>query len=263
MSASAVKSVGFADDPNSRYRQSNEDAHMFLDEFAGRRDSAYFAIYDGHGGREAVEPVQRRLHELFAEELERANSSPRESFERAYSRMDSELESRRCLYVGSTAITCLVCRDAATGRRMLYTANAGDSRALLYRRGVGAVRLSYDHKASDEGEARRVNDNGGFIACKRVLGVLSISRAFGDFALKHVVISEPFTSAEELRDDDDTHLILACDGLFDVMSDEEVVRLVTEEDALREDAQAAAEALVKRALREGSTDNISVMVVRL
>eukprot|EP00166_Cyanidium_caldarium_P005734 ctg_714.g297 len=177
---SAVQSFGFAEDANLRFRQSNEDGHAFIDRFCGKRDDAFFAIYDGHGGREAVEIIEQRLHQLFAEEWLRATAvaeraddirpaadaedrsskagfstadhhhvapvtpgdgnvhHAQRAFQRAYARMDRELESHHCAYVGSTSITCLLSRDATSGRRYLYTANAGDSRAIL-RRARGAT----------------------------------------------------------------------------------------------------------------------------
>jgi serine/threonine protein phosphatase PrpC len=269
---------GFAEDTNERYRRTNEDGHSFISGFAGRDEDAFFAIYDGHGGREAVSEIERRFHEVFAEELFRERQAlesssgppstdrvryPERCFHRAYARMDSELETQRCLYVGSTSITCLLRRDELDGCRYLHTANAGDSRAILIRRDGHAVRLSYDHKASDENEARRVSDSGGFVACRRVLGVLAVSRALGDFAMKHVVISEPYTSTHPVQEGIDTHVVLACDGLFDVLSDEQVAQMILNDAQMRENAQHAAERLVRRALEEGSTDNISCLVVKL
>lgn len=277
-------SYGFAEDTNERYRRTNEDGHKFIFGFAGRADDMFFAIYDGHGGREAVSEVERRFHEVFAEELSRERQAvegasgssaaspplslertryPERCFQRAYARMDSELETQRCLYVGSTSITCLLRRDEKDGRRYLHTANAGDSRAILVRRDGNALRLSYDHKASDENEARRVSDSGGFVVCHRVLGVLAVSRAFGDFAMKHVVISEPFTSTHVIEEGVDTHVVLACDGLFDVLSDEQVAQMILSDTRMRENAQYAAERLVRRALEDGSTDNVSCLVVKL
>ncbi|KAK4537783.1 hypothetical protein CDCA_CDCA14G3808 [Cyanidium caldarium] len=302
---SAVQSFGFAEDANLRFRQSNEDGHAFIDRFCGKRDDAFFAIYDGHGGREAVEIIEQRLHQLFAEEWLRATAvaeraddirpaadaedrsskagfstadhhhvapvtpgdgnvhHAQRAFQRAYARMDRELESHHCAYVGSTSITCLLSRDATSGRRYLYTANAGDSRAILVRRDGSVLRLSYDHKASDEREARRIHEQGGFVACRRVLGVLSVTRSFGDFALKHFVVCEPHSSVHAIDEHTDTHVVLACDGLFDVMSDEEVAECILASAEARVDAQLAAEQLVARALHQGSTDNVSCMVVRL
>lgn len=123
-----------------------------------------------------------------------------------------------------------------------------------------ARRLSYDHKASDAMEVDRITKDGGFIIMKRVNGVLSVSRALGDHAMKSVVIGEPHVTSETLTADD-KFLILACDGLWDVVEDQEVVNFVQHLHVNGLDVQNISERLVRLALDRGSTDNISVMVI--
>eukprot|EP00186_Timspurckia_oligopyrenoides_P003152 CAMPEP_0182444012 /NCGR_PEP_ID=MMETSP1172-20130603/2595_1 /TAXON_ID=708627 /ORGANISM="Timspurckia oligopyrenoides, Strain CCMP3278" /LENGTH=326 /DNA_ID=CAMNT_0024639461 /DNA_START=200 /DNA_END=1177 /DNA_ORIENTATION=+ len=220
-SMSAVCAVGFTEDANPRFRPTMEDGHVILDKFRGRAEEAFFAVYDGHGGRKAVDIVNGKLHGIFAEELEQWD--PPRAFYEAYRRVDDLLAENKCQYVGTTSVTCYICKDAQ-GRTVLYTANAGDARAVLCRNG-NAVRLSYDHKASDVSELKRVSDSGGFVAAKRVNGVLSVSRALGDHAMKNVVICAPHVT-KEFIDVENMHLIIACDGLWDVMSDEDAVKFV-------------------------------------
>jgi protein phosphatase PTC1 len=99
----------------------------------------------------------------------------------------------------------------STARRVLYTANAGDARAVLCRGGK-AIRLSYDHKGSDKREAKRIMDAGGFVMSGRVNGVLAVTRSLGDSSMKEFVVGSPYTTETELSDDDE-FLILACDGV--------------------------------------------------
>lgn len=96
-------------------------------------------------------------------------------------------------------------------RRVLYTANAGDARAVLCRAGR-AVRLTYDHKGSDKQEAKRITDAGGFVMSGRVNGVLAVTRSLGDSSMKEFVVGSPYTTETELGEDDE-FLILACDGV--------------------------------------------------
>lgn len=117
---------------------------------------------------------------------------------------------------------------SGTIRRVLYTANAGDARAVLARHGTG-VRLTYDHKGNDKQEVRRIQEAGGFVLNNRVngtslppcasviladylLGVLAVTRSLGDSAMKEFVVGSPYTSEMELCDGD-KWLIVACDGV--------------------------------------------------
>ncbi|KAH7132540.1 protein phosphatase-like protein 2C [Dendryphion nanum] len=148
-------------------------------------------------------------------------------------------------------------RSDASRQRVLYTANVGDARIVLCRNGR-ALRLSYDHKGSDENEGRRVASAGGLILNNRVNGVLAVTRALGDAYMKELVTGHPYTTETVIQADQDEFLILACDGLWDVCSDQEAVDLVR----TIQDPQAASKILVEHALARFSTDNLSCMVVR-
>lgn len=148
-------------------------------------------------------------------------------------------------------------KSEASRQRVLYTANVGDARIVLCRNGR-ALRLSYDHKGSDENEGRRVANAGGLILNNRVNGVLAVTRALGDAYMKDLVTGHPYTTETVIQPDQDEFLILACDGLWDVCSDQEAVELVR----TIQDPQAASKALVEHALARFSTDNLSCMVVR-
>lgn len=103
-------------------------------------------------------------------------------------------------------------RESATRQRVLYTANVGDARIVLCRNGR-ALRLSYDHKGSDENEGRRVANAGGLILNNRVNGVLAVTRALGDAYMKDLVTGHPYTTETVIQPDQDEFLILACDGV--------------------------------------------------
>ncbi|KAJ7497299.1 phosphatase 2C-like domain-containing protein [Mycena latifolia] len=144
----------------------------------------------------------------------------------------------------------------SAARRVLYSANAGDARGVLCRAGK-AVRLTYDHKGSDKQEAKRITDAGGFVMSGRVNGVLAVTRSLGDSSMKEFVVGAPYTTETELCDDDE-FLILACDGLWDVTSDQAAVDLIREID----DAQIASQMLLKDAMANHTSDNVTVLVVR-
>lgn len=165
-------------------------------------------------------------------------------------------------------------REAASRQRVLYTANVGDARIVLCRNGK-ALRLSYDHKGSDENEGKRVAGAGGLILNNRVNGVLAVTRALGDAYMKDLITGHPYTTETVIQPDIDEFLILACDGvsilpghfsqltltclqLWDVCSDQEAVDLIRG----IKDPQAASKALVEHALNRFSTDNLTCMIVR-
>ncbi|KAK7937830.1 protein phosphatase 2C isoform beta [Apiospora aurea] len=148
-------------------------------------------------------------------------------------------------------------KPTAARQRVLYTANVGDARIILCRNGK-ALRLSYDHKGSDENEGKRIANAGGLILNNRVNGVLAVTRALGDTYMKDLVTGHPYTTETVIQAEMDEFVIIACDGLWDVCSDQEAVDLVRE----LSDPGAAAKQLVDHALARFSTDNLSCMVVR-
>ncbi|KAJ5745884.1 Protein phosphatase 2C [Penicillium odoratum] len=149
-------------------------------------------------------------------------------------------------------------QEHAVRQRVLYTANVGDARIVLCRNGK-ALRLSYDHKGSDENEGKRIANAGGLILNNRVNGVLAVTRALGDAYLKDLVTGHPYTTETVIQPDADEFIILACDGLWDVCTDQEAVDLIRNV----QDAQRASKILVDHALARFSTDNLSCMVIRL
>ncbi|OJJ51066.1 hypothetical protein ASPZODRAFT_55098 [Penicilliopsis zonata CBS 506.65] len=148
-------------------------------------------------------------------------------------------------------------QEKALRQRVLYTANVGDARIILCRNGK-ALRLSYDHKGSDENEGKRIANAGGLILNNRVNGVLAVTRALGDAYLKDLVTGHPYTTETVIQPEADEFLILACDGLWDVCNDQEAVDLIRNVT----DAQEASKMLVDYALARFSTDNLSCMVIR-
>ena len=103
-------------------------------------------------------------------------------------------------------------QEKAVRQRVLYTANVGDARAVLCRNGK-ALRLSYDHKGSDENEGKRIANAGGLVLNNRVNGVLAVTRALGDAYLKDLVTGHPYTTETVIQPEADEFVILACDGV--------------------------------------------------
>ena len=121
----------------------------------------------------------------------------------------------------------------------IICANAGDSRAVLCRDGK-AIDMSRDHKPTDEDECERIVKAGGFVADGRVNGSLALSRAIGDFEYKrnnvpddlppelYCVTANPEVKTFKYEQDQDEFIIIACDGVWDVMTSQECVDFVRE-----------------------------------
>lgn len=251
------RTVGTCTNQNERHRPTNEDAHVHLEDCGPGNRFSFFAIYDGHGGREAVDIVEKRLHTEVFREIESDPTHVPECLARAFAVTDKAvLEECTGKKAGCTAAVALI-EKCANNRRMLYTANAGDARVVLVRSGR-ALRLTKDHKANDSEESMLIEKRGGLVIRGKVGGVLAVSRAFGDAEVKRFITSEPYTNARELAPEDST-LILACDGLWDVCGDQAASESIQWE----RDPQKMAESLVSLALDMGTTDNVSVMCVAL
>eukprot|EP00762_Andalucia_godoyi_P001099 ANDGO_01983.mRNA.1 Protein phosphatase 2C homolog 1 len=153
---------------------------------------------------------------------------------------------------GTTALVCYI-----RGNK-LWMANAGDSRGVLSRNGH-ATRLSIDHVPVLPEEEARIEKYGGFVSNDgRVNGVLAVSRALGDLFLQPMVSPEPYVFCMDLKPTDNL-LVMACDGLWDVMDDQYAIDIAKSID----DPRLAAVRLRDLAYHTGSTDNISVSVIRI
>lgn len=271
--------VGWAEDIGRRDEM--EDGFVFVDCFGGKKNSAYFAIYDGHGGRQCVDYVTQTLHDNLLTELQKSSRSVPDCFITAFNTTDRNMQASGINTSGCTACCCLLQEEKAS--RAIYTAHLGDARAVICRGGL-AVRLTSmsDHKATDPTEAKRVIEAGGTIFNERVNGMLAISRAFGDHQLKapalpnDVVSNVPDITSTELTDQD-MFVIVACDGLWDVVEDQESVNLVLEgirelmallpntgQDNLthrRSMAEVLARMLVEEALARGTSDNVTCLMI--
>lgn len=244
---------GYSSSPGKR--SSMEDFYETRIDGVDGETIGLFGVFDGHGGARAAEYVKQNLfsnlikHPKFISDTKSAIAD-------AYSHTDSEFlksDNSQNRDAGSTASTAILVGDR------LLVANVGDSRAVICRGGE-AIAVSRDHKPDQSDERQRIEDAGGFVMWAgtwRVGGVLAVSRAFGDKLLKQYVVADPEIQEEKV-DSSLEFLILASDGLWDVVSNEEAVAMV--KPIL--DSEEAAKRLMQEAYQRGSADNITCVVVR-
>lgn len=149
--------------------------------------------------------------------------------------------------------------------RTTLIANAGDSRAVLGKRGR-AIELSKDHKPNCTSERLRIEKLGGVIYDGYLNGQLSVARALGDWHLKGPKGSKcPLSAEPELEEivltEEDEFLIMGCDGLWDVMSSQCAVTIVRKELMLHNDPEKCAKELVREALKRNTCDNLTVVII--
>ncbi|GAB9465159.1 hypothetical protein Gpo141_00002576 [Globisporangium polare] len=146
----------------------------------------------------------------------------------------------------------------------LYIANVGDCRAVLCTADGLAVELTKDHKAALPEEKARIEASGGFVHNGRLDGILAISRGFGDLAHKqdgHLIATPDIY--ERVVSDEDEFLLLASDGLFDVLSSQQCVNFIRRKLLTHGDVQLAAQEVLLKAQQYFAHDNISVIIVAL
>ncbi|RNC31015.1 putative protein phosphatase 2C, partial [Trypanosoma cruzi] len=156
----------------------------------------------------------------------------------------------------------------------LYCGNAGDSRCVLCRDGE-PLPLSNDHKPFLPTELARIERAGGYVWNRRVNGALALSRAIGDFVFKcNMQVSwdqQAVTSAPEVRfirlnRDHDEFAVIACDGIWDVLNNDQVVEFVRHRIQSRIPLEKIAEELLERCLSPRpfgvGCDNMSVVILQ-
>jgi len=238
-----------------------EDCMVIRGSFRGRATEDYFAIFDGHGGRDAAAFAADHLHEVLAEKLVQTNNNAVKSLREAFSHTHKMISDNK-IAGGTTAVVALF-----IGKKG-FVANVGDTRAVWCSDGV-PFRVSLDHKPDVPAETSRIKNLGGTItttynsngqATFRVNGMLAVSRALGDTPLHPYVSSDPEVHGPLNLDAQSRNqfVILACDGVWDVITDSEATSIV----APITNPEEASRRLRDEAFARGSTDNISVMVIR-
>jgi len=243
----------------------------------------YVGVVDGHGlqGKEVSAFLRNKLGPKAWQSASNGEGSEVENLlKKKFSETAEELR-RSGIEVsesGSTAVTVL-----RKGNN-LYCANVGDSRCVLARESnngrVEAVPLSDDHKPDRQDEKQRILRNRGAVepirafngrlvgparvwSKKQVAGGLAVSRAFGDIAMSSAgVVSEPEIKKETVTSKD-KFLVLASDGVWEYLSNQQVVDIARQ----HRDPRQASEAVVQEARRQwqqkgqGYVDDITAVIV--
>jgi len=185
-----------------------------------------------------------------------ADESVADALTQTFQIMDEQL-LRMGAYDWGTTATVAVGRRSGSSMR-LHVANVGDSRALAVDNARRHVRVSRDHRPSDELEVQRVRQAGGYVQNGRVSGVLAVSRALGDHSYKNAGVTwRPSIAVHDASDD--MALVIGSDGLWDYLQDGDVKAVV--ERGASDRVFDIAPRLVGDAKRRGSTDNTCCLAI--
>lgn len=272
------------------WRNTQEDVHLTLPYF--EPDTSLFAVFDGHSGIEVAEYVSRYLPAYISRNRKYRSGDIVEGLKEAFLLLDNSIitdeareeltEIRRAnhpelpanlpgITSGTTAVVCLIKEGA------FYVANVGDSRCVLARAGV-VMPLSEDTKPESAEETARIERAGGVVCRGRINSQINVSRAFGDHLYKlnptlkiteQMIIPLPEVVVMP-RSPNDQFLVLMCDGIWNTLTNEEVVAFVAKRMTKGAKLGKITEAVIKQVLPEKmppsgikGKDNMTFMIVRL
>ena len=247
----------------------------------------FAALFDGHGGSSVSQYLRQNLYANFQAALPTSTQTDQSSIiasalETAFDKVDNEVGSiSHWSFTGSTAVAVMI-HELNDATRSIVTANVGDSRAVLSRNRI-AIDLTKDHKPNDSVERERIEGLGGTVdwcgevdsrgfpkentGVYRINGNLALSRAIGDRSERPWVTNAVDIKHYLIDEGEDSFVILATDGLWDVMTSQEVIMFIHEmmdstPPVHRHELQRSiAKYVVDEALLRGSSDNITVLVL--
>lgn len=243
----------------SKKKVQQEDQFVAEFPFAADQFKGLFCVFDGHGGKECAIEAKTYFPKIFLDQIGDLSNleNASKAFVETYLATDQQLKEFE--YMGTTATTVFVWQYQ--GSRYLQAANVGDSTAYLFYEN-NLIQLTKDHKPGDPDERERLIQAGANLSngALRLYG-LSVSRALGDHFFKSEqtgLIAEP-TVSPVYKIDSPATLIVASDGLWDVMSGQEAMNLIH-----KLTARQGASHLLTTALSDSRcVDNTTVIVARL
>lgn len=263
------------------WRVEMEDAHTAVVSIphARLKDWSFFAVFDGHAGaRVSAFCAEELLNHIIKNEdfkldltdgteIQPSIEDVKKGIKTGFLSLDEKMRNIPEMLSGedksgSTAVCSIV------SPRFIFFANCGDSRAVLCRNGKCAFSTT-DHKPINPGEKERIQNAGGSVMIQRVNGSLAVSRALGDYEYKNVegkgpceqlVSPEPEIFVEE-RHDEDEFMVLACDGIWDVMSNDELCTFIASRMKITASLEEVCNHVVDTCLIKGSRDNMSIVLV--
>ena len=267
-----VLEYSFREDQNIDSELLMEDKSKSIENFNNDKSQMIFEIFDGHGGDEMSTYLQANLANIYKQNLLLNKGNIILSLKNAFHDADDEMRGQLNIEgLGSTGT--LVHLVGSLGDSLdVYSANVGDSRVSLISP-EHIIRLSYDHRTSDEKEKKRILESGMEIIDDRICGTLMLTRIFGNYEYKEEnesderninnkngLICEPFISKINIDlSIENQFLILASDGVWDILTEEDIQNIIKK----YKDTQKICSIIIKKCLENEAWDNMSVFAVKL
>ena len=253
------------------WRMTMEDAHTTVPNVPGLDSCSFFGVYDGHCGHTIAKYSSENLLNEFLKHSDLAEVVNSDNNDKVDPAVLSKVMEEGFVILddymrtippwkngedqsGTTAVCAFITKTD------IICANCGDSRAIFSRSGDLKL-VTRDHKPYNDDERRRIEKAGGSVMMQRVNGSLAVSRALGDYEYKSTQnmpsIEQQVSPQPEIfnceRDyDNDEFLVIACDGIWDVMSNQQVLEFVHKELTIREDRGQICDNLIEECFQRVS-----------
>ena len=277
-------SYAYIDYPNLEHRQEMEDFHCIKQALGKRPNLSYFAIFDGHGGKDVASFLSINLHHFLIDEINNINfgtndeeniSNIIESIKSAFMKIDQNILSNENFTndVGSTATLIFIYYNNLNKNilnnnndngnknveRTLICANIGDSNGYLITKS-NISQITKPHKCEDTLEVQRIKGTGGIVFQGRIFGKLILTRTLGDKEMKkYGVIPVPDFYTKKIEKDD-LFVIIASDGIWDVINEEELYKMGNEKEL---SSEIFSKKIMDLAKERDTRDNSSCIVIKL
>ncbi len=274
------------------WRSTQEDTHLALPKFEA--NASLFGVFDGHNGAEVAKFVAKKLPQIILKNNNYREGKIELGLQESFMTLDESLLTREsvaelirlrqqyskqpitrsnapAIASGCTAIVEIL-KD-----NILYVANLGDSRCILSSNNK-AFPLSSNHKPDDQSEKERIERVGGQVVYDRINYGINVSRTLSDHLYKpnsslppkeQMIIAWPDVVVEQLKPNKDEFMVLICDGVWNCISNEELISFVAKTIKITDKLWKICEQLFTRVLQlviyvKGivGKDNITFMIVK-
>ena len=247
----------FMENQNIQFENTMEDRSKSLINFNNNPNEILLEVFDGHGGGDVSTYLQKNFSKVYKRYLNETQNNIAKSFSMAFNQVDEDIRQTQVENQGSTGTIIHIIREN-NNRLFVFNGNVGDSRVSLISP-KKIIRLSQDHRTTDNEERKRVISEGGMVFNNRVNGELMLTRSFGDFDFK----SSGKYKTKKIKDElSKFRRGVICEPfvtVWDVVSEEEMQQLIK----VNNDTKYLSSIIIEKALFKQAWDNLSIFVVKL